>query len=369
MRKLKLIFPLGFVVFFHSIILESAVADSGVQRVAPQRKPIDVCFTLDTTGSMSGLIEGAKQKIWSIANNIASLKPDADLRFCLLGYRDKGDDYITLFQDLDPDIGAIYEQLKAFQAGGGGDEPESVNQALYESVNQPSWSDSAEAFKVIFLVGDARPHMDYQEIQYPEISLQAKNLGIVINTIQCGNLRGTEAVWRSISQVTHGKYIRLPQSGNVKVISTPMDQDLVALYKKLNLTFLPYGKEQSRQDARQTLLHTQNDREATIADRAAYYAKQKTVNTVSGDLIDDIDRGIVSLDDIEAEQIPVELQGLSRQDLTRRLDEIRDNRKAFRKVFLELDAERHAFIQANLGSAHSAFDLEVTEALAQQITD
>src|SRR5439155_17083265 len=34
-----------------------------------QAKPkIDVCFVLDTTGSMSGLIEGAKQKIWSIAN-------------------------------------------------------------------------------------------------------------------------------------------------------------------------------------------------------------------------------------------------------------------------------------------------------------
>jgi hypothetical protein len=31
----------------------------------PQSKPrIQVCFVLDTTGSMGGLIEGAKQKIW-----------------------------------------------------------------------------------------------------------------------------------------------------------------------------------------------------------------------------------------------------------------------------------------------------------------
>ncbi|MGZ4984173.1 MAG: vWA domain-containing protein, partial [Chthoniobacterales bacterium] len=30
------------------------------------KKPrIEVCFVLDTTGSMGGLIEGAKQKIWS----------------------------------------------------------------------------------------------------------------------------------------------------------------------------------------------------------------------------------------------------------------------------------------------------------------
>ena len=33
---------------------------------------IEVVFVLDTTGSMSGLIEGAKQKIWSIANAMAS---------------------------------------------------------------------------------------------------------------------------------------------------------------------------------------------------------------------------------------------------------------------------------------------------------
>jgi hypothetical protein len=39
----------------------------------PQSKPrIEVCFVLDTTGSMGGLIEGAKQKIWSIANEMIS---------------------------------------------------------------------------------------------------------------------------------------------------------------------------------------------------------------------------------------------------------------------------------------------------------
>ena len=49
-----------------------------VARTAPtsQSKPrIEVCFVLDTTGSMGGLIEGAKQKIWSIANEMISAQP------------------------------------------------------------------------------------------------------------------------------------------------------------------------------------------------------------------------------------------------------------------------------------------------------
>ena len=45
-----------------------------------ERETIEVCFVLDTTGSMGGLIEGAKQKIWSIASKIA---PDS-LRRCVV---------------------------------------------------------------------------------------------------------------------------------------------------------------------------------------------------------------------------------------------------------------------------------------------
>src|SRR6266581_3034562 len=66
---------------------------------------LEVCFVLDTTGSMSGLIEGAKQKIWSIANEMISAKPTPEIRLGLIGYRDRGDEYVTkvfvLTDDLD----------------------------------------------------------------------------------------------------------------------------------------------------------------------------------------------------------------------------------------------------------------------------
>ncbi|WP_434423448.1 hypothetical protein [Nannocystis pusilla] len=68
---------------------------SPVQAPAAIRPRIDVVFVLDTTGSMSGLIEGAKQKIWAIANRLASGEPRPDLRIGLVAYRDLGDDYVT----------------------------------------------------------------------------------------------------------------------------------------------------------------------------------------------------------------------------------------------------------------------------------
>ena len=103
---------------------------------------------LDTTGSMSGLIEGAKQKIWSIANEITSAKPTPDIRIGLIGYRDRGDEYVTKAFDLTNDIDAVYGHLQAFHAAGGGDTPESVNEALQQAVSNMSWSQDRKVLKV-----------------------------------------------------------------------------------------------------------------------------------------------------------------------------------------------------------------------------
>ena len=57
-----------------------------------------------TTGSMGGLIEGAKQKIWSISNQIAGGKPAPQLKIGLVAYRDRKDAYVTKVFDLTEDL-------------------------------------------------------------------------------------------------------------------------------------------------------------------------------------------------------------------------------------------------------------------------
>ena len=100
---------------------------------------VEICFVLDTTGSMSGLIAAAKLKIWSIANETVSYKPK-EIRFGLIGYRDRGDQYITQKTELTNDLDAVHAALAVYSAGGGGDGPESVNQALKEAVSDIKWS-------------------------------------------------------------------------------------------------------------------------------------------------------------------------------------------------------------------------------------
>ena len=112
-------------------------------------KRIEVAFVLDTTGSMEGLIDGAKRKIWSIANSIVDINPNADIRMGLIGYRDIGDDYVVRTHDMSADIQGLYGRLMKFQADGGGDGPESVNEALDAAVRDLEWSSGDEVRRIV----------------------------------------------------------------------------------------------------------------------------------------------------------------------------------------------------------------------------
>src|SRR5690606_15537948 len=101
---------------------------------------IDVVFVLDTTGSMGGMIEAAKEKIWSIASTMASAQPAPVIRMGIIGYRDRGDDYVTKIIPLTADLDSAYASLMDFNAAGGGDGPESVNKALFDAIHAMNWS-------------------------------------------------------------------------------------------------------------------------------------------------------------------------------------------------------------------------------------
>ena len=111
-------------------------------------------------------------------------EPTPNLRIGLIGYRDRKEAYVTQVHDLSDDIDDIYAKLMKFQAQGGGDTPESVNQALHEAVTKIKWNKSKKVLKLVFLVGDA-PRMDYQDdAKYPEICKLAAKNNIILNTVQ-----------------------------------------------------------------------------------------------------------------------------------------------------------------------------------------
>ena len=105
--------------------------------------------------------------------------------------------------------------------------------------------------KLVFLVGDAPPHMDYQDdVKYPEICKLAAKSNIILNTVQCGNMASTTPVWEEIAKLAEGDYVAIAQSGGVAAISTPVDAEIAKLNRELGITVVAYGDRATREVVR-----------------------------------------------------------------------------------------------------------------------
>jgi Mg-chelatase subunit ChlD len=338
-----------------------------------QSKPrIEVCFVLDTTGSMGGLIEGAKQKIWSIANEMISAQPTPELKLGLIGYRDRGDEYVVKSFSLTDDIDAIYGHLREFQAGGGGDTPESVNEALAEAVQKMSWSSDKKVLKIIFLVGDAPPHMDYPNSpKYPDLCREAAKKDLIINTIQCGEMAETKPIWQEIAKLAEGSYVGISQSGNVAVISTPMDKELSRLNERIGGTLIPYGDSKLQAEVHAKYAMTVSAPVSAMADRLSYNSKTGRAMQGGGELVDALNNKTLKVEDVDQKQLPAELQKLDRNELQKRIAKARDDRADLQKQIVELSRKREAYIQSEnkrlaAEGKGDAFDEKVAETLRAQ---
>jgi Mg-chelatase subunit ChlD len=332
----------------------------------PRKPAIEVVFCLDTTGSMTGLLEGAKSKIWAICNQLLIGRPMPYLRVGLIAFRDRGDDYVTRVYDLRDDLDEVYADIRTFAANQGGDTPESVNQALDDAVNKMSWSKDRETIRIVFLVGDAPPHMDYpDDVKYPVTCQRAQEKGILINAIQCGNDAECTRYWKDIAALSGGSYAAIPQNGGVREISTPFDAQLSKVYADLLRSTLLFGDSRKRETDRKKLEAVQALPVITAADRAGYLAKLGKI--ASYDLLDAIRAGKVRLEDLAVEELPEVLHKLTAKERAVYLTRVAEQRGKLLQTVAELDRERSAYLNKELQRNRDSFDARVLEMLRRQI--
>ncbi len=337
---------------------------------------IEVAFVLDTTGSMSGLIEAAKEKIWSIASTLASTKPAPEIKMGLVAYRDRGDQYVTKVVDLSHDLDAMYAKLMDFQADGGGDGPESVNQALFDAVHKLSWSVRPDAYKVVFLVGDAPPHMDYQDdVKYPDTLAAAQRKRITVNALQCGQHSATTRQWEKIAQLGNGQYLQVEQTGNAVAIVTPYDERLAKLSAQLDETRIYYGSAEERAQRQRKVeaadkLHASSSIPSR-ARRAAYNASPSgELNFLGeGELVDDVASGRVDVSSIAPAELPESIRAMAPEEQASLLKEKIERRAELKGEIETLAEQRGAFLKQRveeLGGARDSLDHKIYSAVREQ---
>ena len=356
--------------------LQKAQATHGGHVVPQQSHRIEVVFILDTTSSMSGLIQAAKEKIWSIATTMASAQENPDIRMGLVAFRDRGDAYITRVFDLSDDLDSMYASLMDFRAQGGGDGPESVNQALYDAIHKISWSQDSNVYKVAFLVGDAPPHMDYpDDVKYPVTLATAASKGIVVNAIQSGQHQYTRPAWQQIAALGKGEYFQVEDSGNTVAVSTPFDEKLSRLAAELEDTRLYFGDaitraaQQAKLDANARLRKELSAEALARRDTFNATASGKANLLGESELVDAISSGRVELDDIDEENLPASLQAMAPEEQMAVINEQAQRRDQLQQEIKRLSESRSNFIKEKVeaeGGAEDSLDEKIYRAVKGQ---
>jgi Mg-chelatase subunit ChlD len=355
------------------------IAPVKLSRNAPA---LEMVFVLDTTGSMGGLIEGAKQRIWGIVNEVMQTPSHPSVKIGLVAYRDRGDEYVTQVLPLTDDLDKVYTTLMEYNAAGGGDGPENVRRALADGLTKPGWSAGGEnVARIIFLVGDAPPHNDYADEQDTLVSAAlAVKQGMIVNTIQCGAESETTQAWKAIALQGQGQYFAIPQNGGVQTISTPVDEQISKLGTKLGSTYLAYGGGageagvQYRMEAKRIA----DSVETTVASSAPGEARvqrsfNKAINAKAyiGDLLQDIENGSTKIESVKEQDLPSELRSLSPANRAKEIEKRLAERREIRQQILELSKQRTEYIAAEqkkrTRGTQNSFDLAVSAALKEQL--
>jgi len=178
---------------------------------------LDLLFVIDATGSMGDEIDKLKATMKVIADEIAALPEQPDVRYGLVAYRDRGDQFVVRTWDFTSNLAEFQRTLNALQACCGGDTPESVNEALNKSIHTLNWR-SENTVRVLLLVADAPPHLDYNEqFSYDTDMIAAVKKGIKLFPIGASGLDAQgEYIFRQLAQFTGGKFVFLTyaQKGN-----------------------------------------------------------------------------------------------------------------------------------------------------------
>jgi len=346
--------------FGFSVLTLAALA--GPAQASLARPRVEVTFVLDTTGSMGGLIEGAKRKIWSIAERIGDGRPRPELRIALVGYRDVGDQYVTLVHDFTGDMDLVFERLSAFKAEGGGDTPEHVSRALSDAVHRVSWT-QGPALRMIFLVGDAPPHTDYQDgYDYRRHAREAVQRGIAVEAIECGGDTETARVWTEIASLAQGHFARIDSNGGMPVRVTPADAELARLNRELATTVVSYGSRDEQATASRQIAGRMAMPAPAAAEAASYFAKSDKL----------ADKDMVALPEAEQKKLladapnaPAPLKNKTTEEQVAYLRQQKDRRDKVQVQILDLQRQREAYLKKAEAKA-DGFDEQVMQTLKER---
>ncbi len=324
-----------------------------ISATGKSKRKVQVAIILDTSNSMDGLIEQAKSRLWDIVNTLSTLYyEDRPANFEIALYQYGNDNlspqkfYIQKIKSFSTNLDAISESLFGLRTLGG---EEYCGAVLSDAHSNLEWSKDPNDIKLIYIAGnepfDQGPK-DYKQV----IKQFKKDNDIQINTIFCGVYdEGKKTHWANGADLGGGKYFAINSDNRVHHVATPYDDSIIYCNQKLNDTYLAYGHNKN---AKKNFMLEQDNKASssskeTLTKRAISKSKKSVYKNESWDLVDAYEMDEAALESIEDQELPDELQGLTKAEQKAKIKEVQMQREDIQKEIAKYNRKRLDYISTH----------------------
>ena len=325
---------------------------------------IQIGILLDTSGSMSGLINQAKDQLWKIVNEVAKANKhnrDVVIEVGLFEYGKASlpdyEGYLQMLSPLTSDLDRVSEELFRLRTNGG---EEYAGKVILEAVNRFAWSNNRNDLKLLIIAGNEP--FTQGDVPYIKAIKKARRHGIIVNTIFCGDAyQGKRMQWENGARLGGGKYFNINHNNRRVYVATPYDDDIIALGKQLNHTYVNYGSRTKRK-AKTANIYRQDANSKSLS-KASYVERnlvkaKKQYAPVSADMVSAYMRNSNSIKKIKREYLPDSFRGKSNKEIEKIIRKKEKSRIALQKKINILERKRAKYLTKkrinegqNLGSA------------------
>ena len=311
---------------------------------------VQIGILLDTSGSMSGLINQAKDQLWKIVNEVAKANKHNEEVTIQVGLFEYGkqsiasyEGYLQMLSPLTSDLDTVSDELFKLRINGG---EEYAGKVILEAVNRFAWSTHKDDMKLLIIAGNES--FAQGVVPYVKAIEKAKNNGIIVNTIFCGNdSEGRTLGWAKGAEIGEGKYFNINHNDRRVYVATPYDDEIIILGKQLNSTYVNYGAKPKRLAKKANIVR--QDSNSRISSKSSFIERnlvkaKKQYAQVDSDMVSAYMKDEKSLFSISPDELPDEYQDKSREEITQSIKKKKVKRESLQKQIKVLEVKRDKHI-------------------------
>lgn len=326
--------------------------DKPVDKAVPAagQAKVQLAILLDTSSSMSGLIEQTKTQLWRIVNTFIDAKQNGQVPFVEVALYEYGNDglnsethWIRQVSPLSRDLDLISKELFSLRTNGG---TELCGAVVKRATMDLNWDASPDVYKAIFIAGNEE--FTQGSIDPKVACKEAVAKGVIVNTIHCGDEQsGISGGWQAGALLADGKFLIIDHNQAVVHVDAPQDAEIVKLNEELNKTYIPYGaKGMNRLMEQEAQDENAAKAPATSGAEVQRVLSKSSVNyhNASWDLVDACKEKDFKWESVAEDQLPAEMRKLDAEGRRKYVAERQAKRDEIAKKIQALNVERRDFV-------------------------